>query len=161
MQQSYRAFLTALTESKAGQTYESLQWAGESLLSLGASKEAENVLRRVLDEAISNPGFLNQAGGQERRAADQAQARRGPAQPGAEDSKKLDEAASLVEELLAQYPRYIEPLVEKGMLLEAQAEAGQGEVVRGLRPLGRARPEALADAGRGPLPYYDAWYHVA
>ena len=35
MQDVYRSFLTALTESKAGQTYESLQWAGESLLSLG------------------------------------------------------------------------------------------------------------------------------
>ena len=41
--------------------------------------------------------------------------------------KKLDASASLVEELLSQYPRYIEPLVEKGMLLETQAGADQGD----------------------------------
>ena len=66
MQQAYRSFLTALTESKAGQSYESLEWAGESLLTLDAGAEAEKVLQRVLDDSISNPEFLKQPGGKER-----------------------------------------------------------------------------------------------
>jgi len=57
-QQAYRSFLTALTESQSGQTYESLQWTGESLLALDAGPEAEKVLRRVLADAIRNPAFL-------------------------------------------------------------------------------------------------------
>ncbi len=64
-QQVYRSFLTALTESQAGQTYESLQWAGESLLALDAGADAEKVFRRVLKDS-NNPTFLDQPGGKER-----------------------------------------------------------------------------------------------
>ena len=66
MQEAYRSFLTALTESKADQSYESLEWAGESLLTLEAGAEAEKVLKRVLNESINNPEFLKQAGAKER-----------------------------------------------------------------------------------------------
>ena len=66
----------------------------------------------------------------------------------------------MVEELLSQYPRYIEPLIEKGMLLESQAEAGQGEWSAACQhwqdlaqKLSRTRPR--------PLAYFDAWYHAA
>src|SRR5208282_116362 len=65
-QEDYRSFLTALSESQSGQTYDSLQWAGESLLALDAGPEAEKVLRRVLNDAIGNPALLNQSGAKER-----------------------------------------------------------------------------------------------
>ncbi len=159
MQDFYKSFLTALTESKAGQTYESLQWAGESLLSLGASKEAETVLRRVLADAISNPSFKDQAG-QQRILRTKLKLAAALRTQGAEDTKKLDEAASLVEELLSQYARYIEPLIEKGMLLEAEAEVKAAEWPEVLdhweklaQRLSRSRPR--------PAAYYDAWYHAA
>jgi tetratricopeptide (TPR) repeat protein len=160
MEQSYRAFLTALTESKAGQTYESLQWAGESLLALGGFKEAEGVFRRVLSESITNPNFLNQAGANERLLRTKLRLSAALRGQGAEDPKKLDESASIVEELLAKYARYVEPLVEKGMLLESQAEANQGEWSAAFshwqdlaQKMSRMRPR--------PLSYYDAWYHAA
>jgi tetratricopeptide (TPR) repeat protein len=160
MEQSYRAFLTALTESKAGQTYESLQWAGESLLSLGAFKEAEGVFRRVLNESITNPSFLNQSGANERLLRTKLRLSAALRGQGVEDPKKLDESASIVEELLAKYTRYVEPLVEKGMLLESQAEANQGEWSAAFahwqdlaQKTSRMRPR--------PLSYYDAWYHAA
>jgi tetratricopeptide (TPR) repeat protein len=154
-QEAYRSFLTALTESKAGQTYESLQWAGESLLTLGAGAEAEKVLRRVLDDTVNNPTLLNQEGAEQRilrtklklSAAFRAQG-------------KFDESASLVDEMLSKYKRYVEPLFEKGMLLESQAEAGKGDWSAAYRHwqdlgqrLSRMRPR--------PLSYYDAWYHAA
>jgi tetratricopeptide (TPR) repeat protein len=160
MRQSYRSFLTALTESKSGQTYESLQWAGESLLALDAGALAEKVLRRVLNEAISNPVFLNQAGGKERVLRTKLKLADALRSQGSADRKKLDEAASMVEELLSQYPRYIEPMIEKGMLLESQAAAGQAEWSAALRHwqelaqrMSRTRPR--------PLSYFDAWYHAA
>ena len=70
-------------------------------------------------------------------------------------------ANSLVEELLAQNPRFIEPQFEKGLILEAEAEARKGEWSAALRhweglarKLERLRPRPVEF-------YYDAWYHVA
>jgi tetratricopeptide (TPR) repeat protein len=155
MQQSYRAFLTALTDSKSGQTYESLQWAGESLLTLGAGAEAEKVLRRVLDEAVSSPEFLDQPGGKEKVLRTKIKLANALRLEG-----EFDKASSLVDEILSQYPRYIEPLVEKGMLLESQAEAGKGAWSAAYRhwqdlaqKLSRLRPR--------PMAFFDAWYHAA
>ncbi len=87
MHQSYKTFLTTLAGAKSGQTYESLEWAGESLLSLDAYKEvrggaasrAQGVHRGPPvppaagrpDEPAPNPA---QAG---RRLARRAQVRRG------------------------------------------------------------------------------------
>jgi tetratricopeptide (TPR) repeat protein len=155
MEQAYRSFLTALTETKAGQTYESLQWAGESLLTLSAGAEAEKVLQRVLDESINNPAFLSSSGGKERVLRTKIKLASALRVQG-----KFDKASSLVDEILAQYPRYIEPIVEKGMLLESEAEAGQGDWSLSFRhwqdlaqKISRTRPR--------PLSYYDAWYHAA
>jgi tetratricopeptide (TPR) repeat protein len=167
-QDAYRSFLTALTESKAGQTYESLQWAGESLLTLGAGGEAQKVLQRVLDDAVKNPDFLNQEGGKERvlrtkiklAAALRTQGLDEAVRKPKESKEHYSKAEQLVEEILSQYPRYVEPLFEKGMLLESQAEAGKGDWSAAYRhwqdlaqKLSRMRPR--------PLSYYDAWYHAA
>ncbi len=43
MHRSYKSFLTTLAGAKSGQTYESLEWAGERLVDLDAFKEAEEV----------------------------------------------------------------------------------------------------------------------
>jgi len=159
-QQVYRSFLTALTESQTGQTYESLEWAGESLLELDAGADAEKVLRRVLNDAIANPTLLNQPGGPERVLRTKLKLAAALRIQGVTDKKKLDEAASIVEELLSQHPRRIEPLVEKGMLLEFQASAGQGDWSADFQhwqdlaqKLSRMRPR--------PIAYFDAWYHAA
>ena len=73
---------------------------------------------------------------------------------------KFDEANSLVEELIAQNNRYIEPKFEKCSLLEAEAEANRGNWSTALQQW-----EKLAKALEGVRPrsllYYDAWYHVA
>ncbi len=159
-QQVYRSFLTALTESQSGQSYESLEWAGESLLALNAGAEAEKVLKRVLNESINNPTFLNQEGAKVRIMRTKLKLAAALRIQDASDRKKLDEAASMVEELLSQYPRNLGPLTEKGMLLEAQAKAGQGEWSAACQywqdlaqKMSRARPR--------PLDYFDAWYHAA
>ena len=154
---SFRSFLSALTENKSGQTYESLQWAAESLLSLDAGAEAEGVLRRVLAEFAANPNFLNQAGATERVLRTKAKLA-----AALRLQNKFDEAASLLDELLAdeKFKRYLEPLVEKGMLLDAQAEAGQGSW-SAARVHWQDLARRLAGARPRPEAYFDAWFHAA
>ena len=82
MQQAYRSFLTALTESKSGQSYESLQWAGESLLSLDAGAEAEKVLQEGPGRVHQQPGVPQAAGCQGTDPQNQAETRGGVAQSG-------------------------------------------------------------------------------
>jgi cellulose synthase operon protein C len=155
MHQAYKTFLTTLADSKTGQTYDSLQWAGEGLLTLDADKEAEKVFRRVLEEFTQDPQFMQQPNGRTRLLRTRlklAAALRGQG--------KFDEANSLVEELIAQNNRYIEPKFEKCSLLEAEAEANRGNWATALQQW-----EKLAKALEGVRPrsllYYDAWYHVA
>jgi tetratricopeptide (TPR) repeat protein len=157
MHQSYKTFLTTLAGAKSGQTYESLEWAGESLLSLDAFAEAEDVLRRVLKDFTQDPQFIQQPSGRMsllRTRLKLAAALRG------QGKDKLDEANSLVEELLSQYPKYLEPQVEKGMLLEVEAQAKRGDWAAALRHWqGLARK--LESIRPRRLEYYDAWYHIA
>ncbi len=155
MHKAYKTFLTTLAGAKSGQTYESLEWAGERLLSLDAFKEADVVFRRVLADYGQKPEFLQQPSGPMsllRTRLKLAAALRGEGQ--------FEEASSLVEELLSRYPKYIEPLFEKGMLLEAEAEAKRGPWSAAPRHW-----ESLARKLEGVRPhraeYYDVWYHVA
>jgi len=155
LQKAYRTFLTTLAESKTGQTYESLQWAGESLLRLESSQDAEKVFHRILNDFTPDAPFLQQAGGRAkllRTKLKLAAALRG--------QSKFDEANSQVDQLLEQKPPYIECLFEKGMLLEAEAEARRGSWSSTLghweklaNRLGTVRPR--------PVTYYDARYHEA
>ncbi len=155
MHKSYKTFLTTLSGAKSGQTYESLEWAGESLLSLDAFKESEDVLQRVLKDYGEDPQFLQQPNGKMsllRTRLKLAAALRG--------ERSFKEAGKLVDDLLKEYPRYLEPQFEKGMLLEAEAQAKKGNwgAVLGhwqglARKLDAIRPRRVE--------YYDTWYHIA
>ena len=157
VRESFRTFLKALADSKNGQTFESLRWAAEGLLSLGAGAEAEAVLRKLIDESQADAEFMKQKGASDRllrakvklAAAYRAQ-------------KKFDQAASMIDELMADptYRRYLDPMVEKGELLDAQAEAGAGSWAAAgahwqdvAQKLSRSRPR--------PEAYFDAWYGAA
>lgn len=152
MHEAYKTFLTTLASSKTGQTYESLEWAGEGLLTLEAYKEGEEVLQRVLKEFAQDQSAGAGAGRRLRTQLKIAAALRGQG--------KLDAAEQLVSQLLKENPRYLEPQFEKGMLLEAQAEARKikwavpfAHWEKLARNVERIRPR--------PAQYYDAWYHVA
>jgi tetratricopeptide (TPR) repeat protein len=155
MHQTYRTFLTALAESKTGQSYESLQWAGEGLLTLDAYADAEKVLRRVLTEFTADPQFLQQPGGRGKLFRTKLRlvtALRGQGNFG--------QANSIMEDLLKQKPPYLETLFEQGMLLESEASARKGSWSTALghwedltKKMERMRPR--------PASYFDAWYHVA
>ena len=160
MQQAYKAFLTTLAESKTEQTYDSLQWAGEGLLTLDANPEAEKVFRRVLDEFTKDPQFLQQPNGRARLLRTKLKLAAALRGQGKVDKRKFDEANTLVADLIKENSRYIEPRFEKCHLLEAEADANRGNWSTALQQW-----ENLAKALEGVRPrsslYYDAWYHVA
>ncbi len=153
--QAYRTILNTVVESKTEQTFESLDWAGSSLLALDAFADAEKVFRRMLTEFTQNSQFLQQSGGKARLMMVRIKLA-----AALRSQNKFDEANSLIDELLAQKPPYLESLIEKGMLLEAEAEARQGTWAAAIKywedltkRMERSRPR--------PSAYYDAWYHVA
>lgn len=155
MHQAYKTFLTTLAGAKSGQTYESLEWAGERLLDLEAYKESDEVLRRVLKDYGQDAQMLQQPGGQMslfRTKIKLAAALRG--------ESKFGEAEALVDELLKQYPKYLDPQLEKALLLEAEAEARKGDWKTAMKYWqGLARKLEVGRPRR--LEYYDAWYHIA
>ena len=157
MKESFRTFLLALAESKNGQTFESLRWAAEGLLSLDAGAEAEGVLRGLLEANENDAEFLKQPGATERLL--RAKVKLAAA---LRLQKKFDQADSVLDELMADatYKRYLDPQMERGELLDARAEAGQGTWNAACahwqdlaQKLGRSRTKSES--------YFEAWYRAA
>jgi TolA-binding protein len=155
MQQSYFKFLDALINSKAGQTYDSLEWAGENMLTLGKSKEAGGVFKTILEKLGKDPAFPASSGGRDNRLRTelkQAAAFRGQGD--------YSQAEALVDQLVKDYPRMIEVRTEKGLVLEARAAAKQGSWNAAFAQWQKLALD-LAGIRPKPVEYYDAWYHAA
>ncbi|MFO0909378.1 MAG: tetratricopeptide repeat protein [Isosphaeraceae bacterium] len=154
-QQSYFKFLSALAASKSGQTFESLQWAGENMLAIGNAREAEGVFLRILETfgkeaAASSPGQPPDRLFRTRLKLSAAYRAQG----------KFAESEKLVSDLTTQFPNAIEPLMEKGMLAEDRAAAKKGPWNVAFNQW-RTIALRLAAPRTRPLEYYDAWYHAA
>jgi cellulose synthase operon protein C len=154
-QQAYFKFLSALAASKSGQTFESLQWAGENMLTLGNAKEAEAVFRRILDSYGKDEKFLAQPG-----AADKLLRTRLKLAAALRTERNFGEAESLVAQLIQERPNTIEPMMEKGMLVEEQAAAKKLSWATAFAQW-RTIALRLGGARTKPLEYYEAWYHAA
>lgn len=152
---AYLQFLTALANSKSGQTYESLEWAGENLLTLGNPKEAEGVFRRVLKTYEADPKFLSVPG-----SGDRLLRTRLKLSASLRGQGNFGEAETLIAELIKENPKTIEPLMEKGMLLEDQAAAKKVPWTAAYAQW-RAIADRLGRARTKPVEYFDAWYHAA
>ena len=156
IQASYQKFLEALADSKTGQTYESLQWAGESMLTIGKAKEAKAVFDRVLGMFEKDPSFAAKQGTPDRLL--RTKLKRIAAMRVARD---FAAASTEIATLMEANKRLIEPRVEQAMLAEAKAEAGAGDWAAA----GAAWRKLADQLGGGTVPkpveYYDAWYHVA
>jgi tetratricopeptide (TPR) repeat protein len=154
-QAAYQKFLSALIEAKAGQTYKSLQWAGESMLALGNAKEAAAVFNRVLDTFGKDQAFLASP-----TAPAQILRTRLKLAAALRGQDDFDAAGDLVETLVKENPRAIEPRFEKGMLLEDKADVGKGTWAAAYNHW-RTLALQMANARPRPAEYYDAWYHAA
>lgn len=162
-QDAYKQFLLALAGSQAGQSYDSLQWAGESLLDLRMPEEAGTVFQRLLDTVGKDPQFLQQpeASGRILRTRIKLVA----ALRGQGSQAKFEQARNLVQSLIEENPRQLEPLMEKGMLLEAEARAAAEGDARRLWEQSLAFWKDLAmrlrQGSQKRIESYEAWYHVA
>ncbi|MEJ7640526.1 MAG: hypothetical protein WKF75_21790 [Singulisphaera sp.] len=154
-QDAYRKFLQALIQSKSGQTYESLQWAGENMLTLGAFQEAGGVFERILKTIEDDPTSPDKAGSPDRIL--RTRLRMAAALRGQGDFKA---AETLIDRLLAENRKALEPRIEKAHLIADKAKAGKAPWSEAF---GHWRTLALQLGQQSPKPveYYDSWYHAA
>jgi outer membrane protein assembly factor BamD (BamD/ComL family) len=182
-QQAYQKFLQALVKSKAGQSYTSLEWAGEQLLTLSESAnaqaeslrtgrmvrqagttadsarslagEASAVFQSILDTYSKDDDFRKARGGEAllmRTKLKLAGAYR--------NQREFGKADELIKELIEQNRGLLDPLMEKGHLLEAQAQAGSGQWALAYEHW-RRLASRLGQATPKPVDYFEASYHVA
>ena len=152
---AYTKFLQALADSKSGQTFESLSFAGESLLALGQAKQADAVFDRVLTTYAKDPNFKklpNSEGAILRVKLRKAEASR--------KQHKFAEAQKLCDEVKQLNSRLLEPYLEQGYLYEDWAasdpskwNAAYNHWRRLAAQLERANPKRVE--------YYEALLHVA
>jgi tetratricopeptide (TPR) repeat protein len=154
-QADYQRFLSALAESTSGQTYESLRWAGENMLTLGNPEGAVKVFDRLLEKYEKDQSFLAEERGPARIMV--VKVKRAAALRATGDFTAAD---AVIEELLKAYSRSLEVRIEKGLLLEEKAAAGKGTWAAAFEHW-RTLALQLASARPRPPEYYDAWYHAA
>ena len=152
---AYSKFLQALAQSESGQTYESLMFAGESLLSLNQAKDASAIFDRVLKTYAGDAAFQAQPGSEQKIL--RAKLRR------AEALRKqglFPEAQAQLDEVQKLAPRLLEPLMEQGNLYEDMARQDSsmwGKAYnywkRLAAQLERARPRRIE--------YYETYLHMA
>jgi tetratricopeptide (TPR) repeat protein len=182
-QQAFQHFLQALVKSKSGQSYESLQWAGEAMLGLSESahEQAEALrARRLVREADATDSAGRALAGEAAAVFEQIlntygkdetfrQRPNGEAQlfrtklrqvSAFRNERDFSKATQLVESLIDQNKRILDPQLEKGLLLEDQAAAGKGKWSDAYEHW-RGLAATLGRGARKPKEYYEASYHVA
>jgi tetratricopeptide (TPR) repeat protein len=145
MRTTYQRFLEALVAGQSGQTYESLQWAGESMLELGQASQALAVFERVLKEYAGDDRIP-------RTKLRRAQALR--------QAREFEKAWAEVDLLLQKNPKSLDFLMERCQILEDWASVERGRWKTAIdywkqlaTTLGRGKTKSAE--------YYEAWYHVA
>ncbi len=154
-EQAYQKFLDALVATKAGQTFQSLRWAGDNLLKLGAAKEANDVYAYIIKFYSADPESTkvpNPAESLLRVRIKQVAALRGVGD--------LSQAESNLNDLIEQNKRVLELQMEKGYILDAKAEAKQGTWAQSYA-YWKALAGRLAGMTPKPVDYYEAWYRAA
>jgi hypothetical protein len=154
-QSNYLKFLTAVANSKSGQSYDSLEWAGENMLKIGQPKEAADVLKGVLTTYEKDEAFLKQP-----ESANRLLRTRLKLAAAFRDARDFTAADDLVAGLIKESPKTLETQWEKGMLLEAKALAKRGQW-SAAQSQWQYLAKLLARSRTKPAEYYDAWWHVA
>jgi TolA-binding protein len=168
IQEAYKQFLDALTNSKTGQSYASLEWAGEALLQMWSPEEPSQSRQnaekasKIFDNVMAltkGDDFKKQPDADTkiiRTRLKKAEALR--------KSEQFPDALAvidaLINERLSQKKPLLEPMLEKGQILEEWAklepskwDASINYWQRLALQLDRMRPR--------PVQAFDAWFHVS
>lgn len=156
-QLAYVKFLEALAASKSGQNYDSLQWAGEAMLSMGLADQSIDIFKRVYDTYSQDATFKATPNSEARLVRTQLKlitARRAKA-----DKASFEKALAEVETLIKDHPKALDPLLERCRTLEDWAEV-EKTPERWDKAIGYWKQLAtLLNKSKSPE-QYEAWYHV-
>ena len=155
IQEAYQTFLVNLLKSKSDQTFDSLLWAGESLLTLGKPSEANGVFQNLIKTYGSDPKFLAMPEAPSRLL--RVKLRLSASYRG---MREFAQAEALIKTLVEENPKAIEPLMERGMLIEDRALAKQAEWTDASAQWKKIA-QRFGAAKTKPQAYYEAWYHAA
>jgi tetratricopeptide (TPR) repeat protein len=130
-----------------------MMFVGETLDAIGMTAEANAAFQQILDRAKSDKGFA--------KASDRAMVRvRTQLVRGLREQGKFSEALDQVDQLLKENPNSLEPLVEKGKILQAWAEKDSAKFDDAVTQWTTVRNRLQAFREK-PKEYYDANYNVA
>jgi hypothetical protein len=155
--QAFHQFLDALAKSKSGQTFNSLGWAGDAMISIGKADEAVGVFDKLLDMAAKDPSFIP---GSPVEAPDKIFVIRLKKAKALRMANEFAKAQELVETLVKERPNLPDALIEKANLLEAWAEADAQRWNEALN-YWTWLANRFERAGRKGMQYFECHYHVA
>jgi tetratricopeptide (TPR) repeat protein len=150
---AYAQFIQALADSKTGQTYDSLRFAGEQLLMLGRAPEADKIFDRILADPTLTKGTTPQ----ERNKMLIVRLRKVEA---LRKQGRFDEAESNLRAVRDEAKTMLEPALEQGYLYEDWAKKDSSKWNAAYTHWNWMAGQ-LAKRRPRPVEYYDAVYHVA
>jgi TolA-binding protein len=150
VRQSYQSFLKALSSSRAGESWQSLQWVAEAQLEDDQSAAALQTLSKIKTQYLDNESFKADPANTQRISRSQIKTVEAARRAG-----QYPLAASTLRELESKSPNLLPVIMEKGRLLEAQGKLNDAFAHwRGLTT-------RLATAKPRPDEYYQAWLEFA
>lgn len=131
-----------------------LVFLAESSLEIGLTEKARDQFQAIIDRAAADPAFAKLAAKAMTRVRSQLIGL-------LRAEKKYPEALQLVEALLKEQPNALEPLIEKGNILQALAEADPKRYEEAVKWWTTIRLKLQGSPGKKPAAYYEVIYNCA
>lgn len=131
-----------------------LVFLAESSAEMGLNEKARDQFQAILDRAAADPAFARQAAPAMTRVRSQLIGL-------LRAERKYDEALQQVEALLKQQPNALEPLMERGNILQALAESDPKRYDEAIKQWTDIRARLQKIPGKKPPEYYEAIYNCA
>ncbi len=131
-----------------------LVFQAESSQDLGLNEKAREQFQVILDRAAADPAFAKVAAKATTRIRSQLIAL-------LRSDGKFEEALSQVEALLKDQPNALEPLLEKGNILQTLAEKNPNRYDEAVQWWTRIRLKLASAPGKKPAEYYEVIYNCA
>ena len=131
-----------------------LVFLAESSLEIGLTDKAREQFQAIIDRSATDPAFAKVAAKAMTRVRSQLIGI-------LRTEKKYEDALKQVEALLIAQPNALEPLIEKGNILQALAEANPKRYEEAVKWWTTIRLKLSAEKGKRPPAYYDVIYNCA
>ena len=131
-----------------------LVFLAESSAEIGLTEKARDQFQAIVDRAAADPAFAKMAAKAMTRVRSQLIGI-------LRTEKKYEEALKLVEALLVAQPNALEPMIEKGNILQALAESDPKRYDNAVKWWTDIRLKLSKTAGKKPPEYYEVIYNAA